>query len=203
MRKNEILLKTCQEEKLRKELEETRKCEAEVARRNKINAARIALEKKHFDEKQSMRNLLSDKASEELKQRAMREFEIFERDRQMRYQKELEKAEAARKKQEADKIAIEECRKNQIKYKMEQIEVDMKLGKLYVDELNRINKEKQESGRQKELAKRQQNLEIRKIQQQQCEENERRRVQENAELLRQEQHVSSVRLPKLVLSQPY
>lgn len=50
MEKNELLLKQRQEEIRRKEVEETKKCEDEVARRNKLNAARADLEKKHFEE---------------------------------------------------------------------------------------------------------------------------------------------------------
>ena len=38
-----------------------------------------------------MRKLLSDRASDELKKRAMRECEIFERDVRIRHQKEKEK----------------------------------------------------------------------------------------------------------------
>lgn len=52
MEQNELLLKTGEEERRRKELELTRKCEEEVAKRNEISAARAELEIKHFEEKQ-------------------------------------------------------------------------------------------------------------------------------------------------------
>lgn len=47
-----MLLKKRQEEARQKELEETRKCEEEVAQRVRISAARAELELKHFEEKQ-------------------------------------------------------------------------------------------------------------------------------------------------------
>ena len=52
MEKNQLLLKQRQEEARKKELELARKCEEEVAQRNKITAARAELEIKHFEEKQ-------------------------------------------------------------------------------------------------------------------------------------------------------
>ena len=52
MEKNQMLLKQRQEERRKQELEHTRKCEEEVAARNKINAARAELEIKHLEEKQ-------------------------------------------------------------------------------------------------------------------------------------------------------
>jgi|EP00970_Alexandrium_tamarense_P012308 trichohyalin len=186
MKTNDILLKIRQEQLTQKEQALTQKCEEEIARRNKLNAARIALEKRHSEEKQAKRKILSDRACEDLKQRAMREFEIFERDQQMRYQKERERAEAEKQKQELDKMAIDDCRKKQIMYRSQQVEADKQLGQLYVEQLNRITRERQEAERQKELIKREQNVEIRKLQQQQCIENERRRAKE-ADALKQEQ----------------
>ncbi len=52
MEKNQLLLKQQQEESQRRELEGTKKCEKEVARRRQLNAARAELEIKHFEEKQ-------------------------------------------------------------------------------------------------------------------------------------------------------
>jgi len=52
MEKNQALLRHRQEEARKKDLEETRRCEAEVAQRNKITSARAELELKHFEEKQ-------------------------------------------------------------------------------------------------------------------------------------------------------
>jgi hypothetical protein len=50
MEKNKLLLKQRQEEISRQEVEETKKCEEEVAKRNKISLARADLEKKHFEQ---------------------------------------------------------------------------------------------------------------------------------------------------------
>ena len=59
MEKNELLLEGRQEEIRRKELELTRKCDEELAKQNRINAARAELEIKHFEEKQGERSILS------------------------------------------------------------------------------------------------------------------------------------------------
>ena len=100
-----------------------------------------------------MRKMLSDRASEELKQRAMRECEIFERDVRLRHQKEQEKAEAARRKLEQERLAIDESRQQQLQCKLQEKEADRKLGELYVKELARISAQHQDLERQKELAK--------------------------------------------------
>ena len=186
---NEALLKTRQEQLQKKEQELTKKCEEEVCRQNSINSARIALEQKHFEEKQAMRKILSDRASDDLRQRAEREFAIFERDQRMRHQKEVEKAEAERQKQELDRLAIDQSRRQQIKLKNEQREADKQLSKLYIDQLNKISLEKQELERRKDLAKRQQNIQIRAAQYQQCQENAKRREEERKATLKQEQKV--------------
>eukprot|EP00804_Cyclotella_cryptica_P008901 CCRYP_013104-RA/>CCRYP_013104-RA protein AED:0.33 eAED:0.33 QI:0/0/0/1/0/0/2/0/946 len=189
MKCNEILLKMRREQLQKEEQELAKKCEEEVRRQNRINEARIALEQQHFEEKQSMRKILSDRASEDLRQRAMKEFEIFERDQKMRCEKEIEKAKAVRLKQELDKIHIDECRKKQIKNKNDQVEADRELSKLYADQLKKITLDLQELERRKELAKRQQNVEMREAQQQQCQENNKQREEERLAALQQEQKV--------------
>ena len=136
-----------------------------------------------------MRKLLSDRASDELKKRAMRECEIFERDVRIRHQKEKEKAEAAQKKLEQERMAIDESRRRQLQCKQQDNEAERKLSELYVQELARINKQQQDLARQKELTKRKQNMELRKMQQQQICENEKRRAKEKEETLKEQHEV--------------
>lgn len=186
---NEVLLKTRKEQLQKKERELTKKCEDEVRRQNSINAARLALEQKHFEEKQAVRKILSDRASEDLRQRAEREFAIFERDRKMRQQKELAKAEAERQKQERDRIAIDQSRKLQIRLKKEEQEADRELSRLYIDQLNKISSERLQLERQKELTRRQENIKVRTAQYEQCQENAKRREEERLATLKQEQKV--------------
>lgn len=135
------------------------------------------------------KKMLTDKAAEELKQRSMRECEIFERDVRLRHQKEQEKAEAARKKLEKERIAIDESRRQQLQCKQQDTEAERRLGELYVKELARITTQQQDLERQKELAKRKQNIELRKMQKQQIQEVEKRRAREKAEALKEEQQV--------------
>lgn len=119
---NEMILQQRREERLKQEQEETKRCERELDRRIKMSVARARLEEEHFKEKQVMRKVLSDRASHELKQRAEREFEIFERDQQLKHQKEIKRAEEARKKQEMARIEIDKSRKEQLQLKKQQLE---------------------------------------------------------------------------------
>lgn len=139
----------------------------------------------------AMRKMLSNRASDELKQRAMRECEIFERDVRLQHQKAKEKAESARKKLEQERIAIDESRRQQLQCKMQDKEAEKKLGELYAKELARITTQKQDLERQKELEKRKQSIELRQQQQQQIRETERRRNKEEEEKLKEEKQVSS------------
>lgn len=66
---------------------------------------------------------------------------------------------------------------------------DRQLSKLYVDERERITRQQIVGAQQKELAKRQENIECRKIQELQAQENAKRRSAEEVERLRQEQEV--------------
>ncbi len=119
----------------------------------------------------------------------MRECEIFERDVRLRHQKEQEKAEAARRKLEQERLAIDKSREQQLQCQLQEKEADRKLGELYVKELARISAQHQDLERQKELAKRKQNIELRQMQQQQIRENERRRAKQKAEELKEEKQV--------------
>lgn len=119
---NEMILQRKREEQLKREQEETKRCEEQLERRIKMSVARARLEQEHFQQKQAMRKCLSDRASHDLKQRAEREFEIFERDQQLKHQKEMERAEAKRKKQELARVEIDKSRKDQLKLKKQQIE---------------------------------------------------------------------------------
>lgn len=65
-------------------------------------------------------------------------------------------------------------------------QANRQLNKLYVDELERITKEQLAAERQKELAKRQENIECKRIQEQQALENAKRRAAEQAQRLREE-----------------
>ncbi len=68
-------------------------------------------------------------------------------------------------------------------------EADQQLNKLYMDERERITRKELIAEQQKELTKRQKNIECRKIQEQQAEENAKRKKEKEAERLRQEQEV--------------
>ena len=102
---------------------------------------------------------------------------------------EKEKAEAAQKKLEQERMTIDESRRRQLQCKQQDKEAERKLSELYVQELARINKQQQDLARQKELTKRKQNMELRKMQQQQICENEKRRAKEKEETLKEQHEV--------------
>lgn len=122
MLQNEIILRQRRDDQLKQDQEETKRCEGELARRIKMSVARAQLEEEHFQQKQAMRKVLSDRASHDLKQRAEREFEIFERDQQLKYQRDMKRAEEARKKQELARIEIDKSREQQLQLKKQQLE---------------------------------------------------------------------------------
>ena len=222
MEKNRMLLEKRQEDARRKEEEETRKCEEEVARQNRISVARANLEIKLAEKGKlaclslvvvrddltvlplflssrytsianSVRKLLSDRVSEQFKQRILKECEMLERDVRLRHEKEDEKVESTRKQIERERIAIDESRQNQLRCKLQEQQAEKKLAELRANDRARITREQQELECQKQIAKRLQNIELRNIQQQQIRENEERRAKDKAHALEEEQQVSICR----------
>lgn len=136
-----------------------------------------------------MKKMLSDKAAEDLKQRAQRECELFDRDVRLRNQRAQEKAEATRIKREQEKVAIHESRQQQLQCKLRREEAERKLGDLYAKELARVTSQQKDLERDKELARRKKNIELRKMQQKQVCEVQQRRSKEKAEELKEERGV--------------
>ncbi|KAL7440238.1 hypothetical protein ACHAXH_008137 [Discostella pseudostelligera] len=187
MEKNRMLLEKHQEDARRKEEEETRKCEEEVARQNRINVARANLEMKLAEKANSVRKLLSDRVSEQFKQRILKECEMLERDVRLRHEKEDKKDESTRKQIERERIAIDESRQNQLRWKLQEQQAEKKIAELRANDWARITREQQELECQKQIAKRMQNVELRNIQQQQIRENEERRAKDKAYAFEEEQ----------------
>ena len=90
----DIDLKNEQIEK--KEMEDEKRRQDDIARMSFLAIARAKLEIKHFEERQAMRKVLSDRATKELKLRSSREVEIF-----IKEQKAQESKENARKEMKA------------------------------------------------------------------------------------------------------
>ena len=122
MHQNEMILMQKREQQLKQEQEESQRCAKELERRISMSVARAQLEEEHFRQKQATRKVLSDRASHDLKERAEREFEIFERDQQLKHQRELKQAEVARKEQELARVEIDKSRKEQLHLKKQQLE---------------------------------------------------------------------------------
>jgi hypothetical protein len=102
------------------EMEDVEKRKRDIERSSFIAKTRSELEMKHFQEKQAVRKLLTERASKELEIRASREVEIFIRD-----QKVIEDRECARKEEETRQHlelekAVHKSREEQITLKQEQ-----------------------------------------------------------------------------------
>ena len=136
-----------------------------------------------------MRKTLSDKASEALKIMEKKECEMFDRDVKLRNEKEKEKIETTKKKLEQERIHVDESRQQQLQRKVQDADAEKKLADLYAKELARKATAQRELEHQKELERRKQNIELRKIQQDQTLENERRVAMEKADALKGEQQV--------------
>lgn len=102
------------------EMEDVERRKRDIERSSFIAKTRSELEMKHFQEKQAVRKLLTERASKELEIRASREVEIFIRD-----QKVIEDRECARKEEETRQQlelekAVHKSREEQITLKQEQ-----------------------------------------------------------------------------------
>jgi len=137
----------------------------------------------------AIRKMLSDKASEALKMMEMKECEMFDRDVKLRNEKEKEKIETTKNKLEQERIHVDESRQQQLHRKVQDAEAEKNLADLYAKELSRKATTERELEHQKELERRKQNIELRKMQQDQSLENERRVAMEKADALKGEQHV--------------
>ena len=155
------------------EVADEKKRQKEIEKSAFVAKARAELERKHFNERQAARKLLSDKASHELKLRSEREVELF-----IREQKAIEMKDRKRKKQELQKRlemehAIDQSRKEQIAEKeIKRIE-DAKNDAIWVNEYHQKCQKELENEKAKEAEKIKQNVEFRRIQEEQVAETRR------------------------------
>lgn len=137
-----------------------------------------------------MRKLLSDRVSEQFKQRMLNECEILERDARLRHEKYNEKIETTRKQMEQERIAIDESRQHLLRSKLQERQTERMLAELHANDWARISQQEQELDCQKQLAKRAQNIELRNIHLQQIREKEERRAKDMADAFEEERQVS-------------
>ena len=135
-----------------------------------------------------MREGLSDNASGILKKLAENECEIFDKGVKLHNEKEKERIEALKKKLEQEMADVNKSRRLQLQRKVQDAEFEKKLEDLYVEELARKVTAQQELEHQKQLERRRQNIELRKMHQDQIRENERNVAKEKADALMEEHH---------------
>ena len=157
-------------------------------RETMINLAnkRSELEKKHFEERQRVKRMLTDTASKLLEERAAIELETF-----LKGQREHQEKEERRQEEEARAHAemfrsIEESRKEQIlrirEEKQEEAAINAKLAAYS----RKMAEQALEAERAKEVEKRRRNVEIRRIQETQIEEDRLKRARAKKERLASE-----------------
>lgn len=154
-------------------------------RENMINLAnkRSELEKKHFEERQRVKHLLSDTASRVLEERAPRELETF-----LRGQREHQAKEEMRQEEEAQAHAeilrsVEESRKEQILRIREERQEEARINASLAAYSRKMAERALEAERAKEMEKRRRNIEVRRIQEKQIEEDRLKRARANKERL--------------------
>ena len=118
-----------------------------------------------------------------------KECEMFDRDVKLRNEKEKERIESTKKKLEQERTDVDESRQQQLQRKVQDAEAEKKLADIYAKELARKATAQRELEHQRELERRRQNIDLRKMQQDQIRENERRAAMEKADALKEEQQV--------------
>ncbi len=106
----------------------------------------------------------------------------------MHNEKEKARTEATKKKHEEEMADVDRSRQKQLQRKVQDAEFEKKLGDLYVEELTRNATAEQELEHQKQLERRRQNFELRRIHQDQIRENDRKVAKNTADALMEEHH---------------
>lgn len=113
----------------------------------------------------------------------------MERDVRLRHEKEAENAESTRKLIALEQTAIDESRQHQLRCKLQEKQAAKMHAELHAKDWARIAKQEQELDRQKQLAKRALNIELRNIQWRQICESKARRAKDKADVLEEEHQV--------------
>jgi hypothetical protein len=178
-----------EEARQRSELKDLKKREADIARMEFVANARLELEKKHFNERQNMRKILSDTASKALEARAAREVEIFIRDQKAQEAKEeARKEEEVRLKKERELI-VHESRQKQIEELKNKRLTEIVQDKMFANLYETMGKAALEKEVNEANDRRQKELSIRKYQAKQIAVGHERRVKEKHEHLMKEEKV--------------
>ena len=157
-------------------------------RETMINLAnkRSELEKKHFEERQRVKRMLTDTASKLLEERAAKELETFLKGQQEHQEKEERRQEEEARAHAEMLRSIEESRKEQIlrirEEKQEEAAINAKLAAYS----RKMAERALEAERAKEIEKRRRNVEIRRIQETQIEEDRLKQARAKKERLASE-----------------
>ena len=134
--------------------------------------------------------MLSERVSRQFEQRMLKESSILERDARLRHKKEEEQVKLTAKQLEQERLDIDESRQHQLRCKVQKQEAEKVLADLCAEDLTSMTLRQQEFERQKKITERAQNIELRKIHQQQIRENEQRRAKDKLDAFKDEQQVS-------------
>ena len=178
-----------EEARQRSELEDLKKREADIARMEFVAKSRLQLEKKHFNERQNMRKILSDTASKALEARAAREVEIFIRDQKAQEAKEEARKEEEERLKKERKLVVHESRQKQIEELKNKRLTEIVQDKMFADLYKTRGKEALEKEVKETKNKMEKELRIRRYQAKQIAIGRERRAKEKHEHLVEEETV--------------
>ena len=136
---------------------------------------RSELEKKHFEERQALTRMLSDRVSTELQERAEKEEQILSAAQQEHQTREIKRQEEKTRAHAEMLLSIDESRREQLLRIQEERREEVRISKNLEAARIQMAEQALEKERAKEEEKRRQNLEIRRIQETQIKEERERR----------------------------
>jgi hypothetical protein len=188
MLKANMNLKDLRKELLKVEEVEAAKRKKDVQNMNRIVIARKALEDKHFEERQAVRQRMIEIATKDLESRKAAADGILEKhhkESEAKYQAEME---ARRLRKEKALFAIDMSRQMQIKLKKERRDAETNQASILAEHWKKRNAEIESETQKEANDKWNKNWEIRRSQESQIMDNRRLRAEERAsEMLRDEQ----------------
>jgi len=175
--------------RLMQEREDSQRREKELESQYLISNKRMELEKKHFDERQATRKLLSDRVSQDLQVRAQRELQFFIDGQKVKAIKEQKKADDDLKRRWSKQSEIDKSRKLQIEAINEKKKLDA-FDDLKIAEMQRqmIENDKERATKEVERIK-MKCYEVRDSQEKQIQEKRNRVVEEREEALKKDREV--------------
>jgi hypothetical protein len=181
--------------RLMQEKEDSQRRGKELERQYLISNKRMELEKKHFDERQATRKLLSDRVCQDLQVRAQRELQFFIDGQKVKAIRDQNIAEDERKKRLSRQSEVDESRKLQVLLLKEKKERDA-FEDLKIAEMQRQMVEISRDNVKNDVERiKLKNFEVRKSQEKQIQEKRNRAIEEREGVLQKDREVCPIDEP--------